>query len=63
PDHWYDAGRYLIMSIGGETKFHFPEPEPAVQALDPNAAGNRTAPSVPSIGGFPILQGGDPWAL
>lgn len=64
PDHWYDAGRYLIMSIGGETKFHFPEPEPEVTGLAPNATSpNRPAPSVPSIGGFPIMQGGDPWAL
>lgn len=64
PDHWYDAGRYLIMSIGGGSRFHFPAPEPTAPVLDPNATSpNRPAPSVPSIGGFPIMQGGSPWGL
>ena len=62
-DHAPDSLRYLLINLGNEARFHFPEPEPAVQALDPNASGNRPAPSVPSIGGFPIMQGGDPWAL
>jgi hypothetical protein len=65
-DHAPDALRYLLINLGGEPRFHFPAPEPEVLELDPNATSpNRpvsTVPSVPNIGGFPILQGGDPWA-
>lgn len=63
-DHWYDAGRYLLMSVGTGARFHFPAPEPTQPGvLDPTATSpNRPTPSVPSIGGFPILQGSNPWA-
>lgn len=62
PDHWYDAARYLCMSIGTETRWHFPPADPAITVLDPNAAGNRPPPTpVPTIGGFPLLHNGNPW--
>lgn len=67
PDHWYDAGRYLVMAIGTAPQFHFPPSELEVVELDPNAVNpnqhHEPAMSVPAIGGFPILSGGDPWAL
>ncbi|MBD0743586.1 terminase large subunit domain-containing protein [Streptomyces sp. CBMA152] len=62
-DHAYDAGRYLLINLGGGARFHFPAPEPAVRALDPNVQGAAPVAAPPSIGGFPILSGGDPWAL
>ena len=63
-DHASDALRYLLINLGNETRFHFPEAEPTLTTLEPTASNrNRPAPAVPSIGGFPILQGGDPWAL
>lgn len=65
PDHWYDAARYLIMAIGGNARFHFPATAPSTPRLDPNAEGryepDRDRPQVPTIGGFPILSGGNPW--
>lgn len=66
PDHWYDAGRYLVMAIGTEPSWVFPPDDPlegvAVQ-LDPTATNvQHTGPvTVPNIGGFPIANGGDPW--
>ncbi|MFF4403827.1 terminase large subunit domain-containing protein [Streptomyces sp. NPDC001404] len=62
-DHLADALRYALINLGTETRFHFPEPTPAAGSLDPTLVG--TARPVPprSIGGFPILDGGDPWAL
>ncbi len=63
-DHAYDAGRYALINIGGGARFHFPEPQPVSDGLlNPNANGSRPAPPRQTIGGFPILQGGDPWAL
>jgi hypothetical protein len=66
PDHWYDAARYLVMAIGTAPRFHFPDPEPEVRELDPQATNPNARPAapvtVPSIGGFPIMTGGDPWA-
>lgn len=63
-DHASDALRYLLTNLGNEARFHFPAPDPTSTVLDPNATStSRPAPAVPSIGGFPILQGGDPWGL
>lgn len=63
-DHAMDALRYLVINLGNEARFHFPEPTPAADGpLNPNATGNRPVAPVQTIGGFPILQGGDPWAL
>jgi len=66
PDHWYDAGRYLSMSIGGQVKFHFPEPEKTPGGLDPQAEPASTTlapppPTPPSYGGFPVATGLSPW--
>ncbi|SHL75471.1 Terminase-like family protein [Streptomyces yunnanensis] len=62
-DHLADAVRYAVINLGREARFHFPAPDPVAPALDPNATSSRPAPAVPSIGGFPILEGGSPWAL
>ena len=63
-DHAPDALRYLLVNLGTEPTWHFPPPEPDVTGLDPTATSpTHPVPAVPSIGGFPILQGGDPWAL
>lgn len=63
-DHLADAARYALINIGGGARFHFPAPEPTAPVLDPNAtSSSRPAPAVPSIGGFPIMQGGSPWGL
>ncbi|MBX7464959.1 hypothetical protein K1Y80_02535 [Streptomyces sp. MAG02] len=62
-DHAADALRYLLTNLGTEARFHFPAPKPTVTTLEPNASDSRPVTPVPSIGGFPILQGGDPWAL
>lgn len=61
-DHAPDALRYLLTNLGTEPQFHFPDPEPDVTGLDPNATSAlHPVPAVPTIGGFPIMQGGDPW--
>lgn len=63
-DHASDGLRYLLTNLGNESRFHFPAPDPVAPVLDPNAtSSSRPAPAVPSIGGFPIMQGGTPWAL
>ncbi|MGW1071569.1 terminase large subunit domain-containing protein [Streptomyces sp. NPDC002537] len=63
-DHLADALRYALINLGNEARFHFPGLEPAIRPVDPNAAGPQAALPAPSIGGFPILNGGgDPWAL
>jgi hypothetical protein len=62
-DHAYDALRYLVMSVGVEARFHFP-PDPVAQprAIDPQAVGPRPpAPLPTTIGGFPVLNGSNPW--
>lgn len=66
PDHWYDAGRYLVMAVGTESSWVFPPDSPVDQLdgpLDPNATNSAHAGrvEVPSIGGFPILYGDSPW--
>lgn len=66
-DHAPDALRYLLLNIGGGAKFHFPEPEPAPEGIDPGARPATTAlappPPLPStFGGFPVAAGGSPWA-
>lgn len=67
PDHHYDAGRYLCLSIGTASKFHFPEPEKLPDELDPQAqpSSNSLAPPPPAptmYGGFPVATGfGSPW--
>lgn len=64
-DHAPDALRYLLTNLGTESRFHFPEDgEVSTTTLDPQATNPHAihAP-VPSIGGFPVLNGGDPWAL
>lgn len=63
-DHAGDSLRYLLANLGNEARFHFPEAEPALTTLEPMASNPvQPAPAVPSIGGFPILQGGSPWGL
>jgi hypothetical protein len=65
-DHAMDALRYLAINLGSEARFHFPPPQPETSGpLDPNAAGQHNAQrlTVPTIGGFPLLTGGDPWVL
>lgn len=60
--HNCDATRYLIMAIGTEPRFHFPPSEPAVTTLDPNATGPTEPKPLPTMfGGYPVLNGGDPW--
>jgi hypothetical protein len=55
----------LAFYTGAETRFHFPAPPEESPTLDPSATGQHEHQrlTVPSIGGFPILQGGDSWAL
>jgi hypothetical protein len=64
-DHAGDALRYLLVNLGNAPRFHFPEPVDETPRLDPNATGSHDLQraTVPMIGGFPLLQGGDPWAL
>lgn len=63
-DHAADAIRYLLLNIGSEPKFHFPPEEPTTpQVLDPQAEGPRPARPLPQMfGGFPVLNGSNPWA-
>ncbi|MDJ0342278.1 phage terminase large subunit [Streptomyces sp. H10-C2] len=63
-DHAPDAGRYLLINMGNEPRFHFPTPDPEAPVLDPSATGQHDTQRlhVPTIGGFPLLTGGDPWA-
>ncbi|RLU81119.1 hypothetical protein CTZ27_33300 [Streptomyces griseocarneus] len=62
-DHAADALRYLLTNLGGGPAFHFPEPEPSARTVNPSAAGPVPVAPPQSVGGFPILTGGDPWAL
>jgi hypothetical protein len=62
-DHAPDSLRYLLINLGNEARFHFPAPTPVARPLDPAAAGTATVAAPRTIGGFPIMQGGDPWAL
>ncbi|MFE4867719.1 hypothetical protein [Streptomyces sp. NPDC056682] len=62
-DHSADACRYLLANLGNEARFHFPAPAPEVRPLDPAASGTTPVAAPQTIGGFPIMQGGDPWAL
>jgi len=64
-DHAMDALRYLAINLGSGPRFHFPTPPDETPALEPAATGRHEQQrlTVPTIGGFPILQGGDPWAL
>lgn len=65
PDHAADALRYMLMNLGTDSKFHWPDPAPLVVKVDPQARGA----SVPeygynTIGGFPVLHGsGNPWGI
>ncbi|MFD7016126.1 hypothetical protein [Streptomyces sp. NPDC059928] len=62
-DHGADALRYALTNLGNEARFHFPAPAPEVRPLDPAASGTAPVAAPQTIGGFPIMQGGDPWAL
>lgn len=68
PDHLCDASRYLLINLGGEARFHFPSDrsgQDAVRVINPRAAGpasHEPAPLPAVIGGFPVLQGDDPWS-
>lgn len=63
-DHASDALRYMLSNLGGGVRFHFPEPPKATPELNPAATGTTPpAPLPQTIGGFPIMTGGDPWAL
>lgn len=64
-DHIADALRYLLVNLGTEPRFHFPQEESAKEGpLDPQAqpVNPRPPPPLPqTFGGFPVLQGGSPW--
>lgn len=63
-DHSGDSLRYLLINLGNEVRFHFPEPPTATPELNPAATGTTPpAPLPQTIGGFPIMTGGDPWGL
>ncbi|MEV5944435.1 hypothetical protein [Streptomyces sp. NPDC051994] len=62
-DHLADSLRYLLANLGTGARFHFPAADPVVPVLNPNATGTAPVAAPPSIGGFPILTGGDPWGL
>jgi len=65
--HNCDASRYVLINLGGEARFHFPQADPAAglpRLIVPAAAGTRDyeGPPLPEmIGGFPVLHGDDPW--
>jgi hypothetical protein len=65
-DHIADAIRYLLINLGNEPRFHFPsEVVSDAPEIDPTAT-HPTAPpprAPEMFGGFPVLIGGDPWAL
>lgn len=64
-DHAADALRYLVINLGTDTAFHWPDPVPAVVELDPQAKAS-TVPEYGynTIGGFPILGNkSSPWDL
>lgn len=65
-DHIADATRYLLVNVGGESKFHFPQPAPPrpttldPRLVDPNPGRPRAMPE--TYGGFPVLgEAGHPW--
>ena len=64
-DHAADSLRYLLINLGNEARFHFPDQDATTTTLDIDQAGRHEEQRthVPNIGGFPILNGGDPWAL
>lgn len=64
-DHAADALRYLLVNIGNESQFHFPDPLPAVVTLDPRTAGPVAPYGYQTIGGFPVLgsAGSSPWDM
>ncbi|MFF0409069.1 hypothetical protein ACFYUY_01365 [Kitasatospora sp. NPDC004745] len=64
-DHAADALRYLLTNLGALPRFHFPADPVDNAALAPSAAGHHDdeRTQVPTIGGFPIAAGGDPWAF
>jgi len=67
PDHAADALRYMLVNLGTETRFHWPEPAPTgiEVKLDPKARGEFTPGySGQMIGGFPVLHpSGNPWGI
>lgn len=65
PDHASDALRYMLMNLGTDSRFHWPEPAPLVVTIDPQARGSVTpAYGCRTIGGFPVLgASGNPWEL
>lgn len=66
-DHLMDAGRYLLINLGGETRWHFPGEEPETTRVDPQAQPAVSVPLPPAqlptnFGGFPVAAGGGgPW--
>lgn len=64
-DHGADALRYMLINLGNEARFHFPDTDDTTTTLDTDRTGRHEEQRthVPNIGGFPILNGGDPWAL
>lgn len=63
PDHAADALRYMVINLGNEVKFHWPE----ATAIGPDVEPQATAKVIPpygykTIGGLPILKSnGNPW--
>lgn len=61
-DHACDALRYLLLNVGGGTRWHFPEQSENGHILDLHARSPiPTHVEVPNIGGFPIMTGSHPW--
>lgn len=67
PDHAADALRYMLVNLGNEVRFHWPEPVPTGGdvVLDPKQRGEFTpAYKGEVIGGFPVLHpSGNPWGI
>lgn len=67
-DHAADALRYMVINLGGGTRFHWPADDRSqTRAVDPHARGFH--PDVPrygveTIGGHPVLHpSGNPWGI
>lgn len=59
-DHLPDSLRYLLINMGGEARWVFPQAPD--QLVEPEHAINRAPTSpVETIGGFPILRGEHAW--
>lgn len=69
-DHAADALRYMVVNLGHDSAFHWPEPVPTAPVLDPMATGRLPGGDYTpgyagqTIGGFPVMHpSGNPWGL